>query len=108
MLRIFRSRKTKRRRTPTPPGQTTRRRDPTGGTLEELVPEQNRQKFSPALTTQGMSSSGATAMIRMICRNKLADFTKWKSVFDSHAGAHRKAGLSLESLWRGIENPNEV
>src|SRR5215510_13461143 len=62
----------------------------------------------PALPTQGMSSSGATAMIRMICRNKLADFAKWKSVFDSHADAHRKAGLSLESLWRGIENPNEV
>jgi len=47
-------------------------------------------------------------MIRMICRNKLADFAKWKSIFDSHSDAHHKAGLSLESLWRGVENPNEV
>lgn len=47
-------------------------------------------------------------MIRMICRNKVADFEKWKSVFDSHSEAHRQAGLSLEHLWRGIEDANEV
>jgi hypothetical protein len=44
----------------------------------------------------------------MICRNKVADFVKWKSVFDSHSGAHREAGLSLEHLWKGAEDPNEV
>lgn len=47
-------------------------------------------------------------MIRMLCRNKLADFERWKAVFDSHADAHRDAGLTLESLWRNREDPNEV
>jgi hypothetical protein len=47
-------------------------------------------------------------MIRMICRNEVEDFAKWKSVFDSHSDAHREAGLSLEHLWRGLEDANEV
>jgi hypothetical protein len=47
-------------------------------------------------------------MIRMLCRNKVADFGKWKTVFDSHKEAHRQAGLKLESLWRGLEDPNQV
>jgi hypothetical protein len=49
-----------------------------------------------------------TNVIRMICRNKVEDFAKWKSVFDSHSDAHRQAGLSLEHLWRGLEDANEV
>jgi len=47
-------------------------------------------------------------MIRMICRNKVADFAKWKAVFDSHSDAARAAGLSLEHLWQGMEDANEV
>jgi hypothetical protein len=47
-------------------------------------------------------------MIRMLCRNKVADFAQWKSAFDSHAEAQAAAGLKLESLWRSIEYPNEV
>lgn len=37
-----------------------------------------------------------------------ADFDAWKSVFDSHSEAHRAAGLTLEGLWRDIDDPNEV
>lgn len=47
-------------------------------------------------------------MIRMICRNTVEDFVKWKSVFDSHSNARHQAGLSLEHLWRGLEDTNEV
>lgn len=47
-------------------------------------------------------------MIRMICRNKVEDFARWKSVFDSHSEAHRQSELALEHLWRGLEDPNEV
>ncbi|MEK7730306.1 MAG: hypothetical protein AAB363_00460, partial [Planctomycetota bacterium] len=42
------------------------------------------------------------------CRNKVADFAQWKKVFDSHAEAQRQAGLHLQRLWRGIDDPNEV
>jgi len=47
-------------------------------------------------------------MIVMLCRNRVSDFSKWKGVFDSHAQAHRNAGLHLKSLWRGVEEPNIV
>ena len=47
-------------------------------------------------------------MIVMLCRNRVADFEKWKSVFDSQAQAGREAGLRLMSLWRDVEEPNNV
>ena len=47
-------------------------------------------------------------MLRMLCRNKVADFSKWKAVFDSHAGAHKQAGLIRENLWRERDDPGNV
>jgi len=44
----------------------------------------------------------------MFCRNRVADFEAWKAVFDSHADAHRTAGLKLIRFWRSIDDPNEV
>jgi len=47
-------------------------------------------------------------MMVMLCRNRVADFAKWKAIFASHAPAHREAGLSLMNLWRGVEDPNNI
>lgn len=47
-------------------------------------------------------------MIVMLCRNRVANFSKWKAVFDSHAQAHRAAGLRLRDLWRDLDDPNNV
>jgi hypothetical protein len=47
-------------------------------------------------------------MIAMLCRNRVSNFAHWKTVFDSHAQAHRAAGLHLRDLWREIEDPNNV
>ncbi len=47
-------------------------------------------------------------MIVMLCQNRVSDFSKWKAVFDSHAQAHRAAGLHLRGLWRDVEEPNNV
>lgn len=47
-------------------------------------------------------------MVVMLCRNRVADFEKWKSVFDSNAPAARDAGLRLMNLWRDVEEPNNV
>jgi hypothetical protein len=44
----------------------------------------------------------------MLCRNRVADFSKWKAVFDSEAGARRAAGLELLQLWRGVDEPSHV
>jgi len=47
-------------------------------------------------------------MTHMLCRNRVGDFAGWKRVFDSHAEAHREAGLKLIQLWRSIDDPNNV
>ncbi|HUN82139.1 MAG TPA: hypothetical protein VMV81_11600 [Phycisphaerae bacterium] len=47
-------------------------------------------------------------MTRLLCRNVVADFSQWKSVFDSHADAQRASGLHVKHVWRNIENGNEV
>lgn len=44
----------------------------------------------------------------MLCRNRVADFARWRAVFASHAPAHREAGLRLVNMWRGVEDPNDV
>jgi hypothetical protein len=47
-------------------------------------------------------------MHAMLCRNRVENFSTWKKMFDSHARAHRDAGLHLMNLWRGIEEPNNI
>jgi hypothetical protein len=47
-------------------------------------------------------------MVIMLCRNRVSDFSQWKSVFDSHAQAHREAGLNLKDIWREVKKPNNV
>jgi hypothetical protein len=44
----------------------------------------------------------------LLCRNKVADFAKWKEVFDSHQEAHKEAGLKLLNLFQNLDDSNEV
>jgi len=44
----------------------------------------------------------------MLCRNRVADFLRWKAVFASHEAAHQEAGLRLVDIWRTLEEPNNV
>lgn len=47
-------------------------------------------------------------MTYLLCRNHVADFSPWKAVFASHAGAHQDAGLRLVNIWRSVEEPINV
>lgn len=47
-------------------------------------------------------------MTYMLCRNRVANVARWRRVFDSHAGAHRAAGLILKGHWRDTERPTEL
>ena len=47
-------------------------------------------------------------MILMYCRNRVADFARWKAIFDSHPVPQRQAGLRLVHLGRSLEDPNNV
>ena len=47
-------------------------------------------------------------MIHVLIRHKVADFAKWKGVYDAHASARQSAGLKELHLLRNTKNPNEV
>ena len=47
-------------------------------------------------------------MTVLLCRNRVADFVRWKSVFDFEAERCEAAGLHLTHLWRDLEDPNNV
>ena len=47
-------------------------------------------------------------MIHMLVRHKVADFAKWKLVYDAHGSARQNAGLKEEHLLRNVDDPNEV
>jgi hypothetical protein len=47
-------------------------------------------------------------MIYMLCRNRVADFLRWKAAFASHEAAHHDAGLRLVNTWRGVEEPDNI
>ena len=44
----------------------------------------------------------------IMIRHQVADFAKWKPVFDGHESARASAGLKTERLLRNTDNPNEV
>ncbi len=39
----------------------------------------------------------------MLCRNRVADFLKWRTRFDAHADDCGGAGLVLTHLWRELD-----
>jgi heme-degrading monooxygenase HmoA len=47
-------------------------------------------------------------MVHMLIRHKVADYAKWKPVYDAHASARQSAGLKEEHLLRNADDPNEV
>ena len=47
-------------------------------------------------------------MTHLLVRHQVADFAKWKPVYDDHLAARQKAGLRETNLFRSINNPNEV
>ena len=47
-------------------------------------------------------------MIHMLCRNKVRNYEKWRTIFDSHASDPHKAGLSLVHLWRSLDDAHTV
>jgi len=44
----------------------------------------------------------------MMVRHKVANFGKWKSVYDEHRSARETAGLKGLYLWRNECDPSEV
>lgn len=47
-------------------------------------------------------------MFYLLARQRVADFDRWKAVFDSHADAQRDAGLILERVVRNLDDATDV
>ena len=47
-------------------------------------------------------------MSHLLVRHKVADFAKWKAVYDTHAPVRQSAKLKEVHLLRGADDPNEV
>jgi hypothetical protein len=47
-------------------------------------------------------------MTYMLCRHRVANFSDWKRIFDSHAEAQFDAGLSVSKVLRNLDDLNEV
>ncbi len=47
-------------------------------------------------------------MTHILVRHMVADFDKWKSVYEEHRSAREAAGLTDLHLWRNESNPSEV
>lgn len=45
-------------------------------------------------------------MYYLLCKHRVADYAKWRGVFDSHAEAQRDAGLHLLHVLRDASDPN--
>ena len=44
----------------------------------------------------------------VLIRHKVADFTKWKTIFDAHRGVRQEAGLKEKYLLRDVLDLNGV
>ncbi len=47
-------------------------------------------------------------MVKMYVRHRVADFNKWKLVFDEHDSVRRQFGCKSTAVFTNIEHPNEV
>jgi len=47
-------------------------------------------------------------MAHLLVRHRVADFDRWKAVFDGHAAAQRAAGITVTRVMRNVEDPGEV
>ena len=46
--------------------------------------------------------------MNLIVRQKVADFVRWRELFDGHLEAQKEAGMELQHLWRNVDDPDEV
>jgi hypothetical protein len=47
-------------------------------------------------------------MSHLLIRHKVADFARWKLVYDAHLPARERAGLTEKHLLRSVENQHEI
>src|SRR5215470_12409673 len=73
---------------------------------------ERRRAVFPALTRLAIAPIAIInrrgLIMHLLIRHKVADFAKWKPVYDGHLSARQKAGVKEEHLFRNADDPNEV
>lgn len=49
-----------------------------------------------------------TEMIYILVSHKIADFEKWKPVFDSDEKDRKAYGVNVKKLFRAVDDPNDI
>jgi hypothetical protein len=47
-------------------------------------------------------------MVGLVVMAEVADYAAWKTVFDEHADAHKKAGIVGTAVNQDAKNPNMI
>ncbi len=47
-------------------------------------------------------------MAYLVIRHKVADYAKWKPIFDQHGATRKTGGSKGGRLFRSVDNPNEL
>lgn len=47
-------------------------------------------------------------MATVLVRHKVADYAKWKSIYDSVDSFHKKNGVKSSQILKSADNPNEL
>ena len=47
-------------------------------------------------------------MVHVLIRHKVADYSRWKQVFDSHLNTRKRAGEVACQLFHNVEDPREL
>ena len=55
-----------------------------------------------------MISTSLAGGVRLFAHHTVADFNRWKVGYDSYAKEQKRAGVIKKSVYRSVDNPNEV
>lgn len=47
-------------------------------------------------------------MVHVLLRHKVSDYANWKSTFDSHLSARKRAGETGFRIFHNLENPHDL
>jgi heme-degrading monooxygenase HmoA len=56
----------------------------------------------------GTNSKGDNLMVYLLMQQEVADYEKWRTVFDSMESVRRSAGARSDRVFRHVDNPNAV
>jgi len=62
--------------------------------------------ISAALMLAGTGCASAAEVF--VIHHKIADYAKWRPVFDSHKATQEAAGLTNPRVWRALDNANDI